>query len=148
MRKIPLLVLLVLVLGASGCSTVQSRINEKQQVFAQLDPSTQDKIKKGDIDIGYTPDMVYMALGEPSEKKESVSQEGSTSKWVYYSYYERYEGTTFVGYRRQYVFNPKTQTYSVYYEPVHEDVYSEQRKEHIQVVFKNGRVTSIEQLKE
>src|SRR5258708_14118694 len=101
MRKIPLLVLLVLVLGASGCSTVQSRINEKQQVFAQLDPSTQDKIKKGDIDIGYTPDMVYMALGEPSEKKESVSQEGSTTNRVYYPYYEPYEDTTFGAYRSQ-----------------------------------------------
>ncbi len=63
--------LLALLCGATalallaGCQTVDTRIKEKPEVFASLDKAVQDKIKQGIIEIGYTPDMVWLALGAP-----------------------------------------------------------------------------------
>ncbi len=59
---------------------------KKQDVFDRLDPQTQDKIRHGLISIGYPPDMVYIALGPPSEKQQKVTPEGDETTWIYKSY--------------------------------------------------------------
>lgn len=132
----------------TACQSVESRIKEKPELFAGLDIATQDKIKQGIIDLGYTQDMVYLALGAPDQKKESVSATGQTMTWIYNSYYERYEGTHHAGYHRQVYFDPYLRTYRVHYRPVLVDSYSSEKEERIRVVFKDGKVTVIEQTKD
>lgn len=139
--------LLTALLVLAGCQNVESRIKEKPDVFAQLDVATQDKIKQGIIDLGYTQDMVYLALGEPDQKREALSATGQTVTWIYNSYYERYEGTRHAGYHRQVYFDPYLRTYRVHYRPVMVDAYSSEKEERIRVVFKDGKVTVIEQTK-
>lgn len=134
-------------LALSGCSTVQSRIEENQAVFNSLDPKAQSNIRQGVIDIGYTMTMVYMALGRADNAKESTSKEGTLTTWIYNSYYQDYEGSRFVGYRRQVYFDPQIRAYRVYLIPVHAEVYSERTEENTRVIFKNGNVTAIEQAK-
>lgn len=53
---------------AISCSTTNSRIHEKSAAFSQANPEDQMKIQNGEIDLGYTPDMVYMAKGKPKEE--------------------------------------------------------------------------------
>jgi hypothetical protein len=59
----------VALLGAvalAGCSGVSSRVEEKSAFFATLTPAVQADLRSGVIRAGYTPDMVYIALGQPS----------------------------------------------------------------------------------
>lgn len=67
-----------------GCvSTMESRIREKSAVYGQLNAATQQHIRKGLIENGYTKDMVYMALGAASEMKTADTPDGSVDIWTY-----------------------------------------------------------------
>lgn len=136
------------ILGLVGCQSVESRIKEKPEVFAQVDKETQEKIKQGIIDIGFSEDLVYLALGKPDQKRESVSATGNTSAWIYNTYYDRFDGTVHAGYHRQVYFDPYLRTYRVYYRPVFADTYTTEKEERIRVVFKDGKVSVIEQTKD
>jgi hypothetical protein len=131
-----------------GCQSVESRIKEKPEVFASVDRATQEKIKQGIIDLGYTEDMVYLALGTPDQKRESVSADGRNVTWVYNTYYTRYEGNQMYGYHRRVYYDPHVRTYRVYYQPVFTEVYSEDKEERIRIVFKDGKASVIEQAKD
>ena len=137
----------LLLLALAGCSTVQSRIEEKQHVFNTLDPQTQSRIKQGLVDIGYTTDMVYMAMGKPDEVRDRVNQDGRETTWIYNAYWQQYEGSRTVGYRRHVYFDRVARAYRVYHEPVQADLYSDQVEERTRVVFKDGVVAAIEQMK-
>jgi len=147
-RFILLGVSLVALLFGAGCQNVESRIKEKPDVFAKLDVATQDKIKQGIIDLGFTEDMVYLSLGAPDQKREAVSAAGQTVTWIYNTYYERYDGTHHMGYHRQVYFDPYLRSYRHYYRPAFVDTYVEAKEERIRIVFKDGKVTVIEQTKD
>jgi hypothetical protein len=136
-----------LLLALAGCNTIDSRIREKQDVFNHLDSQTQSKVSHGIVEIGYTPDMVYIALGRPDTQKQKVTAKGDETTWIYRTYYEQYEGMAYAGYRRVVFFDRGEGVYHVYYEPVSEPVYSERAEDNIRVTFVNGRVTAIEQAK-
>ncbi len=132
----------------AGCQTVDSRIKEKPELFAKLDPATQDKIKQGIIDIGFTQDMVYLALGKPDQVRESKTTEGQREIWIYSTYYDVYDGTHFVGYHRSIYFDPYLHSYRLYHHPILAEEYHEDREDRIKVVFKDGKAVMIEQAKE
>jgi hypothetical protein len=131
-----------------GCQTVESRIQERPEAFYRLDRQTQDKILQGIIDVGYSEDMVYLALGEPSEKRERITENGRTLTWVYNTYYTRYDGREHVGYYRRVYYDPLLRSYRLHYHPVFADAYREEKEERIRITFQDGRVTVIEQAKD
>jgi len=131
----------------TGCQTVESRIKEKPGVFASVDKATQDKIKQGIIDLGYSEDLVYVALGDPDQKRETVTADGKTVTWIYSTYYERRDGTGLVGYHRSVYYDPYLRAYRMYYRPVFADTYTQEKEERIRIVFRNGKAVVIEQAK-
>lgn len=131
----------------AGCQTVESRIKERPDSFYRLDRATQDKILQGIIDVGYNEDMVYLALGAPDEKRERVTEKDRTLIWIYNTYYTRYDGTANVGYYRRVYYDPYLRAYRLHYHPVFADAYREEKEERIRVVFKDGKVSVIEQAK-
>jgi hypothetical protein len=131
-----------------GCQSVNERIKEKPDVFASVDKATQDKIKQGIIDLGFTPDLVYLALGQPDQKRESVTAAGTSVTWIYNTYYQRYDGTAFVGYERRVYFDPLVRSYRIYYHPAYAETYHDEKEERIRVVFRNGKAAVIEQSKD
>ena len=141
------LTLLAVLLGLTGCSTFEKRAEQKSEVYARLDAETQGKLKQGLVEIGYSPDMVYIALGTPDQRNETVTAKGRKEIWIYNSYYTEYRGTDHVGYRRYVDYNPITKKYFVYYEPVRVDVYRDRIEERIRITFEDGKVTMIEQAK-
>ncbi|HNC24060.1 MAG TPA: hypothetical protein PLU52_07635 [Opitutaceae bacterium] len=146
--KLPLLVVLGLVAGLlAGCSTINSRIKEKAPVFAALDAATQAKLQRGVIELGYTPDMVYIALGAPDEKHERQTPKGKTEVWSYLTTYHEFAGTGLVGYEPVVVHNPRTGARYVYLDPVYSDMYREFTQEDMRIVFHDGHVVAIEQAK-
>ncbi len=148
MKKYLTLLSCLAALVLAGCSTVQSRIEEKAHVFNTLPPETQARIRQGLIDVGYTPDMVYIAMGKADRVRERASAEGTESVWIYNTYYQEYQGSHFAGYRRHVYFDPRIKAYRVYYEPVRADVYRDRTEEVARVVFRDGKVVSVEQMKE
>jgi hypothetical protein len=133
---------------AGGCQTVDDRIRQNPHVFAGLDAATQDKIRQGIIDLGFTPDMVYLALGAPDQRRESLTPDGNRLTWIYNTYYERYDGTRHVGYQRRVYYDPYLRTYRVHYRPVYADTYQPTVEERIRIIFDNGRATIIEQARD
>jgi hypothetical protein len=74
-----------LALLVTGCETDgSSRVQEKSAVYATLKPWQKKYVDTGVPAVGFTPDMIYMAIGNPSTKK-SVA-EGSEI-WIYKNYY-------------------------------------------------------------
>lgn len=77
------LLALLAVAALTACSTPASRIKEKRDVFASYPPETQEKIKAGKVDVGFTPEMVELALGRPSMRYTSTTESGAAETWVY-----------------------------------------------------------------
>ena len=79
---------IALTLFVTGCETsgVQSRVQEKSAVFATLSPEQKKNIEGGAIEIGYSNDMVYMALGKPTKIKAQDGPEGKLEMWTYNNY--------------------------------------------------------------
>lgn len=139
--------LLLLALLFAGCSTIDSRIREKSAAFGALDAPTQDKIRLGRVEVGFTTDLVYIALGTPDERTTKTSSSGTDETWIYNSYHQDYLGSAHSGYRRYVVIDPRTKQAVVFYEPVYTQVYQDRIEERIRIAFKAGKVDSIEQVK-
>jgi hypothetical protein len=146
-RLLPLLLASMLAGLLAGCDTFARRAQARADTFAALDPATRAKLEHGTIEIGYTPDMVYIALGEPDEKSETVSAATREETWIYNTYRRDYAGTAHAGYRRFLVYDPKAKRYRVYSEPVYADVYELNAQENIRVIFTDGKVSALEQPK-
>ena len=73
----------LLALLLSGCSTPDSRIDSNRAAFNQFPADVQEKIKAGRIDVGFTPEMVRMALGEPARVYTRKTETGDTEVWIF-----------------------------------------------------------------
>ncbi|HYP18390.1 MAG TPA: hypothetical protein VEQ65_14355 [Opitutus sp.] len=131
----------------AGCDTFDRRSQEKATTFESLSPEEREKLKRGMIEIGNTPDMVYIALGRPDEKRDTATAAGRDTVWIYNTYHREYEGAFHAGYRRHLVYDPVRRRYIVFHEPVYTDVYSDREEEHIRITFRDDRVVQIEQPK-
>lgn len=75
------------VLLTAGCASSQTaRIQEKPAVFQDLTPKEQKQILAGKVKVGFTPDMVYLALGKPSAVNHVNVSGAATEEWVYDRY--------------------------------------------------------------
>jgi len=76
----------IVAFALTGChpsAGIPARIKEKTAVFAQLSAVQQRKIEQGVIEVGYTTDMVYMALGKPQKIRTENLPEGRETTWIY-----------------------------------------------------------------
>jgi hypothetical protein len=67
----------------AACSTVASRIDKNRAVFNSYPPDVQQKIQAGTIDIGFTPEQVHMALGDPDHRYTREASDGRYEIWGY-----------------------------------------------------------------
>lgn len=85
------LALLSLLLLLAGCATTEHRIQQNQELFDSLPLANQARIRGGQIDLGFTPDMVRIALGEPQRKLVRRDGGGDAEIWLYLDLVRRYE---------------------------------------------------------
>jgi hypothetical protein len=135
----------VLTLLVAGCNTFNSRARQMSGVYNQLPASEQQRLERGSINIGDTPEMVYIALGNPDERRDVLNADGTQTLWIYKSYWQQYEGTAWLGYRRVIVPARNGRGYAIFHEPVTQDVYRTHTDEVIRVTFANGVVSQVEQ---
>jgi hypothetical protein len=67
----------------TACNTTGSRIRRQQVLFDSYPPEVQQNIRNGVIEVGYTTEMVVMALGEPDRKVVAQPEDESAEVWTY-----------------------------------------------------------------
>lgn len=146
-HRISLSLILAVVVGSllAGCNTFSSRARQMSDVYDQLPASEQQRLQRGAINVGDTPEMVYIALGNPDERRDIMTADGTQTVWSYKSYWQQYEGTAWLGYRRVIVPARNGRGYVVFHEPVTQDVYRTHVDETIRVTFANNIVQQVEQ---
>ncbi|MBS0632911.1 MAG: hypothetical protein JSS11_13430 [Verrucomicrobia bacterium] len=89
MKKIllPACALGLMVAGCAMTDTVSNRIAKNQAIYAGLTPEEQNQIKSGIITVGFTPEMVLMALGKP--ERILPGKGPGEEDWVYVNVYSR-----------------------------------------------------------
>ncbi len=144
MRLLSFISLLLALTVLTGCNTFERRAQKKADVFATLSPETKARLQNKIITVGDSPDMVYIALGAPDEKKVTATATGETTAWIYNRYWQEYRGEAYGGFLRRTVRDPKTGATSVYFEPVSRPVYADRQEPVMRVFFTDGKVTTIE----
>ena len=60
----------IVLLGNSGCMSPQQarlrRIEKHRDIFQSFPEDIREKVMAGQVEIGFTPDMVKLALGRPN----------------------------------------------------------------------------------
>ncbi|MCC5789452.1 MAG: hypothetical protein JJT75_07445 [Opitutales bacterium] len=79
--RLLLLGLLTLLVGCA--STPQKRIAENEAYFLALPKEDQERILDGEIALGFTSEMVRMALGSPDQVQRRVTAEKTETYWIY-----------------------------------------------------------------
>ena len=67
----------------AGCSNPESRIAEHRAVFGKYSPEVQQKIRAGQVEVGFTQEMVLLSLGEPARKFIRKTATGEAEVWGY-----------------------------------------------------------------
>ena len=70
-------------LALMACNTTGSRIRSHQELFDGYPPEVQENLRNGIIEIGYTTEMVFMALGEPDQKTAAEGEDEVEEVWTY-----------------------------------------------------------------
>jgi hypothetical protein len=73
----------IVAIAMMACNTTGSRIRRQQELFDSYPPEVQQNIRNGIIEVGYTPEMVVMALGEPDRKEVTELEDGLAEVWTY-----------------------------------------------------------------
>lgn len=81
--KTKLLLLVLAAFAVAGCSTVDSRISGNQAAFSSWPPAVQQKVRAGQVDIGFTSAQVQVALGDPDRKYTRTDAHGTVEVWAY-----------------------------------------------------------------
>jgi hypothetical protein len=79
----------------AGCSTPQTRISERPELYQSLSRRDQVLVSQGQIRIGMSRAAVWLAWGSPDRKIVGKTRAGSNEAWLYifyatYPYYPYY----------------------------------------------------------
>ncbi len=137
--RFPLVISLLLsaLLLATGCvsSTPQSRISKNREAYSRYPSNVQRMISAGMVDVGFTPEMVRLALGAPNREFSRQTENGSTEVWVYHDSSPRFSiGFGIGSYGRHSASSVGVATSTGDYD----------RDERVRVAFRDGQVTEIE----
>ncbi len=66
-----------------GCSSVSSRIERNRAEYETYPMAVREKIVAGQVDVGFTPEQVGMALGEPDRVSTRTTPDGVSEVWSY-----------------------------------------------------------------
>jgi len=69
----------------AGCTTVETRIQERPEAFRRLSPGDQALVQQGKIREGMSQDAVYIAWGPPSERAPGRNRGRIVETWIFYS---------------------------------------------------------------
>lgn len=71
------------IVALAACSTTSSRIQGKQAEFDRYPAEAQQKIRAGEVGVGFTQEQVRLALGEPSRTYTQQTAAWESEVWAY-----------------------------------------------------------------
>ncbi len=129
--------LMIGLLVTAGCaSTTESRIDREPDLFASFPPDVQELVRNGQVRVGFEPDMVRLALGEPNRKVIRQAADDQREIWYYEGRYFTLESHDF--HDRWHHGRPGAM---IHYDTTRETIY-----DRMQLDFVDGKLVSIEQL--
>ncbi len=91
MRAHTLILTAILSVGAagllSGCASPEARIRKNAELFASFPPAVQETVRQGRADLGFSSEMVRMALGPPARVYKRRTAAGEKMIWAYVQVY-------------------------------------------------------------
>jgi hypothetical protein len=130
---------LALVVWLAGCASPDSRIRANAAIFDGLPPHQQQLIREGRVAIGFTPEMVYLAVGEPDRRWARTDADGRSEVWTYTTYESESGAHLYRGWFHRYYGAPDP----LY--PYYLDHGSRKAREYFKVTFREGAVVLIEE---
>ena len=124
---------------ATGCTTTHM-----PTTATRLEPEIKTKVDKGIIEPGFTPEMVFLALGKPTEPAESLADATTNGTWVYSDFTRSDRTTLKPGFRRRVVSDPAKKTDVIVNEAIEPKVLSNLSPRSLHVTFRDGRVVEIQ----
>lgn len=70
-------------LSVTACSSVDSRVKDHQGAFATWPADVQEKVRAGKVEMGFTREMVEVALGKPDRQASRTTDRGAAEVWIY-----------------------------------------------------------------
>jgi hypothetical protein len=137
MKTIISFLALVTGLVLAGCSTPETRIAKQPELFNRLSPEQQQMIREGKVGIGFDMDMVKLALGDPDRVRERTDANGRSEVWSYVTYEGSDGALLYRGWYHRGWGSP--------YHPYYMTVPGRRERSRDEVVFREGRVVSVEQ---
>jgi hypothetical protein len=135
--SLPLLAAVSLLLIA-GCAT------RTPTTATRLEPDIKAKVDKGLIEPGFTPEMVFLALGKPTEPAQSLSDATTNGTWVYRDFQRNDRMLVKAGFRRRVVSDPNKKTDVIVNEAIDPKVLANLPARSLHVTFRDGRVVEIQ----
>ncbi|MDB4385687.1 hypothetical protein N9Z12_06540, partial [Opitutaceae bacterium] len=127
-----------------GCESITTRIKERSAAFENWTPTTQERIRTGELKVGDNSDMVYIVLGSPDSTEDIPREDGSTlSIWNYPKLKQQFMSEETVGYEDHSEYNIATGERIHYQVPNRQKVYQNTKITGMQVILRNGLVTSV-----
>lgn len=83
MKTIVALLALASLTLAAGCASVDSRVREHQAAFDAWPADVQEKVRAGKVEVGFTQEMVRVAMGQPDRVMSRTTDRGVAEGWVY-----------------------------------------------------------------
>lgn len=137
MHRSPVALLALLSLLLAGCAT------RTPTTATTLEPKIQEKVKRGVVEPGFTPEMVYMALGKPATPAENIADATRDGTWVYHNFHRDERDFIRAGFRRRVVFDPVKRADTIVTEPVDPKLFPNLEPHSLHVKFRDGRVVEI-----
>ncbi|PTY03159.1 hypothetical protein DB347_22010 [Opitutaceae bacterium EW11] len=123
---------------AAGCATPEARIKRNPEIFAQLSPNDQQLIREGKVALGFTPEMVKLALGDPDRVFIRTDASGTSESWSYTTYESDTGVLLYRGYYHRFY------GWGDPFYPYYMSFPARREREYFKVVFSGGRVSAIE----
>ncbi len=134
--------LAALLLAFAGCAT------HTPTTATTLEPKIHAKVQKGVVEPGFTPEMVFLALGQPTSPKENLADATRDGTWVYENYVRNDRDFIKAGFRRRVVFDPVKRSDVIVTEPVDPRLFPNLQPHSLHIKFRDGRVTEITRVAE
>lgn len=143
MHRSSILVAGLLVVAVAGCNTART-----PTTATKLEPKIRQQVGRGIVEPGFTPEMVYLALGRPSEPAQSLVDATTNGTWVYNDFHRNDRDFVQAGFRRRVVFDPGRKSDVVVTERLDPKSLANFRPHSVHITFRDGRVVEIDHVAE
>jgi hypothetical protein len=137
-RTLSLTAIAVILLTA-GCATTRT-----PTTATRLEPEIRAKVEKGIVEPGFTPEMVFLALGKPSEPTESLVDATTNGTWIYRDFTRDDRALVKAGFRRRVIFDDGKKTDVIKTEPIDTKATPNLQANSLYITFRDGRVVEIQ----